>query len=342
MMFFRANANLIRLGAFVLALGGAALVVRGESIRFSKPVVSIAAPSGIEDDAPPPESRRLSFDAPEFASPLPMPMPSIIVRRDRGDRGDEEDEDYRRLPYASRKEREEPFLRGNSRLQSSGAERSRQFEPPLGVDPFSFQQHSDSQRGLAPVTDLNWDARDKKVQKDGPLFGNSGALQRDERDAARPTMFSDDPGREVGVGKAFQPTTFSDLFGHRDSRMNEKQEPSQAMLDRRAAFEQMLNPSAGVAGRMPGSLEPVPSLGPALPVPGLGVPSIAPSKVVKAADPTEAFKLKHDRLRGPTVDDVNKKYSQPAPAAPQPAVESRFQTPLNRQPVTREFPSRRF
>lgn len=346
-MHCRTNNNRVRLGVLVLALGGAALVGRGESIQFSKPAVSIAEPSRMVENAPPAESRRLSIDAPDIAPPVIMPMPTVIIRRERLDRDDEENDDPRRLPYASRNEREEPLWRGNSRRQSSASARSTRFESPLGADAFPFQRGTfhqpDSQRGLSPVTDLNWDARDNKVEKDNSLFGKPGDSRWDERNAARLTMFADDADRDVGGGKMFQPTRFSDLFGNREPRMHEKQEPSQAMLDRREAFERMLNPSVGIAGRMPGALEPVPSLGPAAPAAGFGVPTIAPAKVaVKLADPTEAFNQKHDRLRGPTLEDVNKKYSQPAPPAAQPGLESRFQAPLNRQPITREFPTRRF
>jgi hypothetical protein len=191
---------------------------------------------------------------------------------------------------------------------------------------------------------MNWDARDGRNDRKASYFGNSGAARQDERDTTRNNMFFDRTEQDVEHSGSFRTTRFSEVFAGRDTRTHEKREPSQAMLDRRAAFEQMLNPSAGVAGRMPGALEPVPSLSvPAVSAPGLAIPSIVPPKaLVIPADPTVAFNEKHDRLRGRSLEDVNKKYTRPAPAAPQPGVETRFQTPLHRQPVTREFPSRRF
>jgi hypothetical protein len=71
-------------------------------------------------------------------------------------------------------------------------------------------------------------------------------------------------------------------------------------------------------------------------------PIVRPKVEVKAADPTQVFNQRHERLRGPTVNGGNSGYALPKAGASTPAYDSRFQTPLNRQPVAREFPSRKF
>ena len=212
------------------------------------------------------------------------------------------------------------------------------FRERSGREPFGLEL-PDSQRALSPVMDFNWDAREAARSRNPSAFGGSEPGDRDERSERFRPAFSAGRQQETVLERSFQGTRFSDWFGG-----GPKEKLSQDILDRRAAFEQLLNPSAGVAGRAPGSLEPLPSLEKAALAPGLPMPAtIGRTKgQMNTTDPMEAFNQQHERLRGPSLEDVNKKYASPKSAPASSTVDPRFQTPLNRQPTSREFPTRKF
>src|SRR5207244_893174 len=97
-----------------------------------------------------------------------------------------------------------------------------------------------------------------------------------------------------------------------------KEKPSAALLESRAAFEQLLNPSTGPAARGPNSLEPV--VGAAdtakrstpLAIPTIGGARMEP----RPTDPITAFHQPHDPSRGPVFESFDRKYSAPQAPAP--------------------------
>ena len=106
-------------------------------------------------------------------------------------------------------------------------------------------------------------------------------------------------------------------------------------VERRTAFQELLNAKTETGERAPNSLQPVVNAV-QLQTPAVGLPMLGASKPF--TDPTKIFNERHERLRGPVMDDVNKKYSPLPPATS--AFDPRFQTPLNRQPAMHDFPKR--
>jgi hypothetical protein len=330
-----------RVFASILAVLAGGVPLRADQIEFSKPAVEIATPAKAEEFLPATTSKRLGFDTPQMAPPVVVrQQPAIIRRAPR-----EEDEEEDRLPFRNSSRSGDTTSRNRSvrdpretKLPDALA------HPRTGREPLGLER-PDSQQALAPVMDLNWDAGESKKNPTRATLGRSGYGERndpndrdrDRSEGHKPAFFS---GREEDVDRnsGFQVARFSDLFGGAP-----KEKPSQEILDRRATFEQLLNPGAAVAGRTPGSLEPVPSLDPTTVVPGLPMPTLGRLKgESRSADPMQAFNVQQDRLRGPSIEDVNRKYSKPASGNSSPALESRFQTPLNRQPTMRELPTRKF
>jgi hypothetical protein len=332
----------------VFAFLAAAAVVNAEQIQFSKPAVEIAAPVQGEHFLPATKEERLQFETPAMAPPVIMPEPAIIRR---GSRDEEEDVNERssfrngRLQAARPNGRnsETTLLRRRSDSGRRDALSPDSYEQMrANKDKFSLDRPENS-KALAPVTDLGWDGRDSQKSRSP----SSGWMGRDngkegEPDAKRPILpFTFGREEEEMRNNGFKSGRLTGWFGEET-----KAKAAQEVLGRRAAFEQLLNPGSGVAGRMASSLEPLPSLNESrAPIPGLTLPTIGQMKSdVRVTDPMQAFNAQQDRLRGPALDDPNRKYAQPA-AAPAPAAStasSRFQTPLNRQPTAREFPSRRF
>jgi hypothetical protein len=122
-----------------------------------------------------------------------------------------------------------------------------------------------------------------------------------------------------------------------------KEKLGRELLERRAAFEKLLNPNAELAVKSPNSLDPVSALDPARPpvtgvMPTLGMPKIAAGN----RDPMQAYNQQQTSLRGPRMEDVNSRYAPPTGSSAAPNTESRFQRPLSRQPTFHDMPKRKF
>lgn len=316
---------MIATGFAVVLVAQAAL--KAEQIQFSKPAMEIAAPSKAEENLPETRSKRLDFSAPEVARPI-IPQQTIIRIQPR-----EEDEDDRFSPRDSSRPTDPRRRKDPASARNSLAPRETYPGELWRGEPPGFRR-PDSQRALSPVMDFDWDARESATYQGGSALENRSSGERDvARKRGAPANRD-----QYGVQNEVLPSSpFSDIFTSRP-----KEKPSRELLERRAAFEQMLNPGVGIAGRTPGSLEPVPALdvpksAPSLVMPAIGGAALNP----KSADPMQAFNV-HERLRGPMLEDIHKRYSAPSASASSTAIDSRLQTPLNRQPTARDFPTRRF
>lgn len=330
------------------ALAGPALP-GAEPIRFSKPAVEIAAPDRAEPRLPEARVKGFDFSAPPVAAPMTQPMmsqPSVIFLepRDRKGGNDDESDDRsgRRDPYDLRDLRKLP---GSLREQgepgqkdprnSGGANTLNPFNPnrmniPGLNDPLRTGHHENSP-SLSPVTKFDWEESDSSIET-----GGSASQNRKGQRNRNPNPFAvQDDEAESSAGK----TSSFDLFSSRP-----KEKPTRDMLEHRAAFEQLLNPSAGLTIKAPNSLEPVSALDPSRPAssatqPTLGLPQINAG----TRDPMQAYNQQQTRLRGPRMEDVNNRYApQTSASASSPNTSSRFQTPLSRQPTIQDMPKRKF
>lgn len=325
----------LRPGLILTTLAGLGLawtVSAGDAIRFSKPAIAIAAPPKIESNLPEIRERGLDFSDqnPDQAPAAPFrPSPPPMMRND--PRNEEPDNTHwlLRTPKIFTDPGEE-----KARKQARQEARDNPFAPKTenqrAPSPFmkdmATQMRSDASRSLSPVTDLDWRPGDpangrKESRRDGPGAASPYA-QRDD------LPFGPETGR---------PTPLIDLTG---GRPPEKLSASQKQ--RRTDFEQLLNPNAGPAGKGPNSLQPVvdaanaKSSTPAIPTAG------ASAFDPRSADPMHSLNQQRDRLRGPVLEDVNKRYN-PVPASGSGSpYDSGNNAQKTRPPLTREFPTRKF
>ena len=331
------------------------------AIEFSKPVVPIAMPEKEQTDLPKPRSKGVDLSAPQqdvnVNVPIaPRPQTLRSPRRERenedGDGGrphtwlDDPDD----FPDAvgrdnARNGKSSSFSNKKSSRSSSGTnQKSSGANQKNGND-------REEQGALSPITDPNWDPRDsdRDGRRKDPLLpsrlGKSERTDSDRGDRENSREKSPYESQEQNEpGQAEQADAFNSRSSFDSLSSRTKMAPTPAQLERRAAFDELLN-SGGNSFRAAGSLDPVTALEPpkpaaAIAMPMLGSPAPAPSPFA----PPEAFNARPDRVRAPmAVPDFGKKFSEPVKPAAAPApTESPFQNPLMRQPTVHEIPARRF
>lgn len=319
-----------------------------EAIRFSKPAVEIAAPDRAEPKLPKARVKGLDFSAPPVAAPMIQPQPSVIFLEPR-DRNGREDETADRL--GRREARDLYDLRDLRQQPGSLREQNdlNQKDPRSSTDPNSLNPLNpnranrpewndplrpgrlENTRSLSPVTSFDWEERDSLTEPGGSSTRN----RKGERNRnPNPNPFA---GKDDAAEGPNQSTPLFDLFSARP-----KEKPTRDMIEHRAAFEQLLNPSAGLAVKAPNSLDPVSALDPSRPASSTAMPTLGlPSTGVGGRDPMQAYNQQQTRLRGPKMEDVNSRYAPPTSASSS-TIPSRYQTPLSRQPTRHEFPTRKF
>lgn len=319
-----------RVAATLAGLGVACSALAGEAIRFSKPAVPLAAPPKAESDLPEERERGLDFSNPNFEPPVAPPVrpPPPMLRQEPRDVERDSTPKLLRTPAMFTDPEEE-----KARKEALKEARNNPFAPVTEKKPapspftkdMSAQMRSDEPRSLAPITELDWQPGEAGRDRNDARRGRSGAGQYQLR--SEDSQFGPESGRATP------------LFDFSGARPPEK--PTPAQLQRRADFEQLLNPNAGPAGQGPNSLQPVINAADAksaVPVlPAGGGSGFDP----RATDPMSVLNQQRERMRGPVIEDVNKRYNPlPAPAAGSPYDSGG--TPLNRKPLTREIPSRKF
>lgn len=183
---------------------------------------------------------------------------------------------------------------------------------------------------LSPIADPHWDAHDSsRRSKDGK---DSSKGERNDSRARRTFGTQDDSDSKFDPSRS---QSVRDLF-------TVHVKPTPLQVERQAAFQQLLNPNAASGARTPSSLQPVVSATDVKPG-GLGIPTVSGNSGLtpRNSDPMAALNRRHERLRGPVLVDINKK-SPPPPVPVGVSLDPRRPLPLNRQPATHEFPTRKF
>ncbi len=331
MNFCRQSFGHARVLATLTSVGLACAALAGDAIRFSKPAVAFAAPPKPESDLPEVRERGLDFSNPNFDAPAASPPPRTpppMMRSEPRDLERERTHPLLRTPAMftdpdEEKARKEALRDAENHPFKSATQKSRPGSSSMKDLDSPFR--SDPARSLAPVTDLDWKPGDAANGRKEARRGGSGGqsyAQREDEDFSPPGMRASTP------------------FEFNANRASEKLTPAQ--LQRRTDFEQLLNPNAGAAGRAPNSLQPVVNAA-AAKASSLATPTVGGSGYdPRASDPTTLFNRQQDRLRGPIIEDVNKRYNAtPANGAASPGYGNPSQGPT-RQPLTREFPGRKF
>ena len=329
MNFRRHTMRSIRVFTTLAGFGLACSVVMGEAIRFSKPAVPLAAPPKAESDLPEVRERGLDFSNPNFNAPAIAPVRPLppLMRSEPRDLERERTHPLLRTPAMftdpdEEKARKEALIEARDHPFSSAHEKLR--PGPASMPDLASPFRPDSARSLSPVTDLDWRPSQTAGGSKDTRRGTSGVQSFASRD---------------DEGFSAQGMRARTSFEFNGNRAQEKLTPSQ--LQRKTDFEQLLNPNAGPAGQGLNSLLPVANAAEGksstLAVPPAGGGRYDP----RNADPTAVFNRRQDHLRGPVIEDVNKRYNA-APASGSGAPGSGNQTSPARPPVSREFPARKF
>lgn len=325
--------HILRPGRAVVTLAGvgvACAALAGDAIRFSKPAIAIAAPPKAESDLPEVRERGLDFSDPSFEPAIAVPPPrpvSPMMRQEPRDVERDSTHPLLRTPAmftdpAEEKARKDALRDRNNPF--APAQEKKSAASPFTKDT-SAQMRSDQSRSLAPVTELDWQPGESSKGRNEARRGGPGAGQYQAR--GEENQFGPDNGRATP------------FFDASSARPQEKLSSSQ--LQRRTDFEQLLNPNAGPGGQGPNSLQPVINAADAKSA-GLAMPTVGGSGFdPRAADPMSTLNQQRERLRGPVIEDINKRYNPlPATGPGSPGYGNQPQGP--RPPVSREFPSRKF
>ena len=125
------------------------------------------------------------------------------------------------------------------------------------------------------------------------------------------------------------------------NRAQAQDKPTPAQMQRKAEFEQLLYPNAGPAGRGPNSLQPVANNADAKAA-TLAAPPLSGGYDPRTSDPGKAFQHQQERLRGPVIEDVNRRYNQPSASESGSSATAPTTPILMRPPMSREFPPRKY
>ena len=316
------------------ALSVALLVERaaGEAIQFSKPALAIVVPPKPPENLPEDRARRMDFSGPEVEAPTVQPRPPVLRMNPREEKKDDrhwllQDPKMFSDPNLDREKASEEKLQsglGKSLLPDSG-----KLRDPMGV------KRPGTPAALSPEGDFNWKAHDAVRRPDNsPWASRPNSFDKSHERGPAPIGLREDSGKG---------SLYFDAF---NTRPKEIEKPTRAQLERRASFDELLNPgraNAGLAVRTPGSLDPVTSPDAVVAPAKLPAP-VVPKVETKQYDPMQAFNLQHERLRGPVFEDPNKKYStQPGGvSAPSTTVQPNQISPLMRPSGPRDIPARKF
>jgi hypothetical protein len=303
--------------------------VRAEPIIFSKPDVPLAAPAKEEEGLPELRGKRLDMTAPAIEQPGFQQQQTTVVRTRRQE-ADPEENLHWLLRDPSRR-RADNFKEQAGSVLSLSQEKERDKEAQRLSNPFAPQTDPTANANpLAPIQDLNWNARSETESRRGTASWRSSNKERGgeaqdstfEREQAEPV----DPFRSP-----FSVDAFSVPLA--------KEKPTAFQIEQRAAFERMINPSMVAPTR---SLDPVSVFDAPRTLPSYGSSLLAPSRspLVTRSEPV-------------APERVAPRPMAPAPVAerratPPPTARSLAQTedprarPLIRQPTINEIPSRRF
>ena len=318
-----------RIVAVAAVHAAAAVLARGESIQFSKPAVPIASPAKEDELHPEGRDKKPEFSTPGMEQPV-APRPAMIrVQPREKEKGDDDGRhpwlhDPKNFPDATGRANARNLFtteRAPANIQSSNS--------------FQNFKRSEASHALSPITDFHWDPRSN--ERSNSFSGNSFSSS-DKKDARDRDAFARPDSSEQN--KEFTSSFFADMFVTRP-----KDKLTDAQLERRAAFERLLNRDATtMTARTPSSLEPVTALESIKGTVSGAIPIIpSPQIDMRPIGPMEGFDQRQARLRGPGMEDFNRKYG---PASTAPAVSAGIgdqrQTPLMRQPTVHDIPTRKF
>ncbi len=327
-----------RVLAAALAIAGAATVAWGDAIQFSKPAVAIPTRPKEQLNLPERKSRDVDFSSPaDMQQPLAPPPPPPVVRVPPREREDNDDAGKHPL---LRDPKNFPDAVGRADARNPLAPSKASATAPRSTLQIPGAKAPEAQHALAPISDINLDLRDRDLQQrrrdPAAVDRMDHSLSSDRNEPRKRDSYLLRQNAPETIDPFNSASRFDPLMAHPKENVDAQH------LERRAAFDQLLNPGANVV-RTPGSLDPVTGLESSKPASPVAMPMLGSSKFeINPADPANGIRLQQERLRAPVAETVNKKYSQPAKPVAAGAFDSPFQSSLMRQPTIHEIPARKF
>jgi hypothetical protein len=333
------------LAVMVVGAGVACRAAIGEPIRFSRPAVPIAVELKEDQQLPETRDKRPDFGGSAMQQPTAV-QPMVVRTQPREKKRDKDagkhwllrDPDKFQDATGRANAREK---RANSNSRESTVREKNPTDSEWSDDD-SASDRSEKAGALSPISDFHWDARRGDSRSNS--WSRTERNSSEKKDSSNSTPFGHVFGRDESSeqGRDSGSSSFSELFAARPK----DEKPTEAQLERRAAFERLLNHNTATATRPAGSLEPVTTVEtPKAAAPPAAIPSIvSPRMDARPLEPMDAFNQRQAQLRAPVAVDFNKKFNNPVPIAPASAgaaSDSPFQTPLMRQPTVRELPARK-
>lgn len=334
------NGSLHRILAVAAVFLAAVSWLHADAIIFSKPAVPLAAPPRVDEGLPKvrvDEEMDFAPVTPMDARP-PISAPQIMETNPQRSRDADDDSNEHWLlrdPYKIR----DPLGKNPLKEQT----KQDPIRAPWQVQAMKKREKDDI-RSLTPVKEFDWDENNPDKQKNGLLSEwrrEQQGLTRDQKDEQF-NPFQPRKDRKEERRDPLQPPMNFESIGNRTY-----EKPTMAQLERRAAFEQLLNPTPPQNVKQQSSLEPVVAMDipkPITPAPRAPVNSTIATHLDRGpVDPIVKLREDQHRLYGAgAIENPDEKYAvQPKSFAPKVA-EPIYKTPLLQQPLRREIPSRQF
>ena len=321
----------------MLVFGSMAGGLRADSILFTPPAVPLEAPPKPEDALPNARPDQLDFVSPSQGAMIP-PRPQMLQRQ----QPREFDPDNEEMKH--------PLLRDPKKVVDPFTKLVPKSPTEKWLDKVEARKKEEKKDSLSPVTTFEWreDLRNREGfgRKDSLAEHRGQTKEREDRDT-NPFRLGKDLDRQRERER--ERNNFQGVGLNAPQLLDQREKSMLADVERRAtAFDELLNPRQSLAApsaKQRSSLEPVTGFDAPKPAqPAVAAPPSGQQVLRTPVDPTKAFEERHQpRLQRSVMDDLNSKYGQQAKSSSsKPTTEPVFSTPLLRQPLTRDFPTRNF
>jgi len=321
----------------MLLFGSMAGGLRADSILFTPPAVPLEAPPKLEESLPNARPDQLDFASPSQAPMIPQQQ---MFQRQRPREYDPDDEEMKH-----------PLLRDPKKMQDPLTKLVPKSPTEKWLDKVEARKKEERKDSLSPVTTFEW--REELHNRAGlerkDLVERRGTQKKEREDERDMNPFRLGKDQDRQKEKERERNNFQGVGLNAPQPLDQREKSLLADAERRAAaFDELLNPHQdplAPSAKPRSSLEPVTGFDAPKPVQStVATPRIGQQVVRGPLDPTKAFEERQQRrLQSSVLDDLNARFGPQTKASSlKPTTEPAFSTPLLRQPLTRDFPTRNF
>jgi hypothetical protein len=321
-----------------LLFGSMAGGLRADSILFTPPAVPLEAPPKLEEALPNARPDQLDFAAPSQG--VMVPPRQHMLQRQQPREYDPDDEEMKH-----------PLLRDPKKMADPLTKLVPKSPTEKWLDKVEARKKEEKKDSLSPLTTFDWREdlhnRDGLGRKDLAEGGKTQKKEREDERDTNPFRLGKDQDRQKERER--ERSNFQGVGLNAPQLLDQREKSLLADVERRAAaFDELLNPRqepAAPSARQRSSLEPVTGFDAPKPDQStVAAPRIGQQVVRAPLDPTKAFEERQQRrLQSSVLEDLNARFGPQTKASSlKPTTEPTFSTPLLRQPLTRDFPTRNF